>query len=95
MTFSDGTPSTVSEMLLIMRRNITDDTGMRVRWHRSYGHGLRPGEDRDLGCPNCTREDRNRVPCGDCGGGYWQEYAGPPPSDQYIPHASICPAVAS
>lgn len=90
---SDGTPSTVSEML-VGQRIRTDDGGFRVREHRGFGHGLRPGENRDLGCPSCTREDRNRVPCPDCGGGYWQEYIGPPASDQYIPHDSICPVLS-
>lgn len=143
MTFSDGTPSTVSEMLAAQRR-IRGEGAFRVREHRGFGHGLSPGEDRDLNCPVCTREDqatravgrlgrwgtwgdeslrellrmydsgeigledkvaaslraevtrRERcTPCTDCGGGYWQEYAGPPASCQYVPHASICPAVAS
>lgn len=29
---------------------------MRVREHRGYGHGLRPGEDWDMNCLSCKRE---------------------------------------
>lgn len=36
---------------------ITEIGVMRVREHRGFGHGLRPGEDRDLNCPSCKRED--------------------------------------
>lgn len=32
---------------------------MRVREHHGYGHGLRPGEDRDLNCPSCKREQQS------------------------------------
>ena len=28
---------------------------MRIRWHGNYGHGLRPGETKDMNCPNCKR----------------------------------------
>lgn len=35
----------------------TENGGNRVREHRGYGHGLRPGEDRDLNCPSCKAED--------------------------------------
>lgn len=38
---------------------ITDGL-MRVREHHGYGHGLRPGEDRDINCPNCRREDEHK-----------------------------------
>jgi hypothetical protein len=94
MTFSDGTPSTVSEELAA-RRRIRQDGPFRVREHRGFGHGLAPGTDRDINCGSCTREDRNYTPCPDCGGGYWQEYIGPPLHEEYITHASICPVVAS
>jgi hypothetical protein len=28
----------------------------RIREHRGFGHGLRPGEDHDMNCPSCLRE---------------------------------------
>jgi hypothetical protein len=28
-----------------------------IRWHRTYGHGLRPGTTSDINCPSCKRED--------------------------------------
>ena len=31
---------------------------MRIREHRGYGHGLRPGTDWDMNCPNCQRDKR-------------------------------------
>lgn len=33
---------------------------------------------------------RNRTPCPDCGGGYWQDYIGPPPVSQFIKHDHDC-----
>ena len=30
---------------------------MEMRYHGSYGHGLRPGTTADINCPNCKRED--------------------------------------
>jgi hypothetical protein len=36
---------------------ITESLFMRVREHRGFGHGLRPGTDRDINCPSCKRED--------------------------------------
>jgi hypothetical protein len=29
---------------------------MRIRHHHGFGHGLRPGEDRDLNCTSCKSE---------------------------------------
>lgn len=29
---------------------------MRIREHKGWGHGLRPGEDRDINCCACKRE---------------------------------------
>jgi hypothetical protein len=28
----------------------------RVRQHKGYGHGLRPGTDHDMNCPSCQRD---------------------------------------
>lgn len=35
---------------------ITEGSVMRVRNHQGYGHGLRPGTDRDINCADCTAE---------------------------------------
>jgi hypothetical protein len=37
---------------------ITTHDAMRVRHHKSHGHGLRPGQDSDINCEACQREDR-------------------------------------
>lgn len=29
---------------------------MRIREHRGFGHGLRPGTDEDINCPSCKAE---------------------------------------
>lgn len=29
---------------------------MRVRNHKGFGHGLRPGTDQDMNCLSCQRE---------------------------------------
>jgi hypothetical protein len=95
MTFSDGTPSTVSEMLAARRQRIS---AIMADWQdrKAAGRVRHPG----LGEPHeritsGLGPELNRTPCPDCGGGYWQEYIGPPPSDRYIVHDSICPVVAS
>ena len=33
-----------------------ETAGMRVREHRGFGHGLRPGTDRDINCGSCQAE---------------------------------------
>lgn len=33
---------------------------MRVRDHRGFSHGLRPGTDRDINCGSCIQEDATR-----------------------------------
>jgi hypothetical protein len=37
-----------------------------------------------------SADQLERQPCSECGGGYLQECAGPPPCDQHIPHAQEC-----
>ena len=31
---------------------------METRNHGNWGHGLRPGDTRDINCPSCIREDK-------------------------------------
>lgn len=33
-------------------------SNLRIRWHNGFGHGLRPGETRDINCLSCKRERR-------------------------------------
>jgi hypothetical protein len=108
MTFSDGTPSTVSEELAERRRSKIDGQ-QPINAHvcgRHCGTGYHPDavtvqlieQAEAAGIRRIASglgPALNRTPCPDCGGGYWQEYIGPPPCDRYIVHASICPVVAS
>ena len=34
---------------------------MEMRYHKGFGHGLRPGETSDMNCPSCKREDSARL----------------------------------
>lgn len=46
----------------------------------------------ELAVAKADEEVKAHTPCADCGGGYWQEYAGPPAGDRHIPHdAQLCP----
>lgn len=38
---------------------------MDVREHQDFGHGLRPGTDRDINCSSCIREDAMPFHVGD------------------------------
>jgi len=33
---------------------------MRVRDHRGFSHGLKPGDDKDICCVSCIREGKSR-----------------------------------
>jgi hypothetical protein len=41
--------------------DIRDEPPFRIRYHKTYGHGLRPGTDRDINCGSCIQEDATRT----------------------------------
>jgi hypothetical protein len=54
----------------------------------SQGRYLYSSAHRD--CFEAWAAREAKTPCAGCGGGYWQEYAGPPAGSQFIPHAGDC-----
>ena len=68
------------------------DEAMRLR--DAIMNGTREMDAPEPPLENFTVASRNRTPCSECGGGYWQPYigrGGDEATDEYIPHArSLC-----
>jgi hypothetical protein len=81
---------------------VATQPGQRGNYEGYIIHGASSDRPRELFSFNITTaratraatpDDYNQAgqtPCTECGGGYWQEYIGPPPHSSYIPHAGEC-----
>lgn len=57
--FYGRTARDLIEAGLVTRKegSVTQEGSFRIREHKTYGHGLAPGTDRDMNCPSCRKED--------------------------------------